>query len=251
MTVTTRTVAPSYRIFEPDALDQIYARTAATDPIMGGIANAFGIANRMNKEGSQNQYLASQERFNKMAAALDMMEMQEKRKTEALKIGGTLIGKGEDPTKVIGSDSIYSNPSDSLLPGLMRGLIAAKTVGAANGGGGGGGTKEYDTIAETSRDIATGREITTTKRRAPGAIDSTSPGGPKPDPSKSTAVPSNVNKNVAQDKQVEARAKAALGGNAVLAAQQNGATLWVNPNKRDSAGKPMTVTFDSTGKQVR
>lgn len=136
MTVSTRTSAPSYKIFEPDALDAIYAK-GNLDPIMGGISYAFGSAHKMDKAGYQDQYLASQERFNKMAAGLDALEMSSKQKTELLKGAIDLIGKGESPAKLFGGNEVYRNDQDALLPGLM----AQKAAGS----GGSGGTKETET----------------------------------------------------------------------------------------------------------
>src|SRR5712664_4062961 len=110
MPVTTRMSAPNYKIFEPDALDAIYAK-GNLDPIMGGISYAFGNAHKMDNQIAAGQTLEAQDKFNKMAANLDAMEITNKTKQEALKIGGKLMELGEDPTKVLGSGDIYTNPA--------------------------------------------------------------------------------------------------------------------------------------------
>lgn len=239
MTVSTRTSAPSYKIFEPDALDQIYAK-GNLDPIMGGISYAFGSAHKQEAAGNQQQYLASQERFNKMAATLDAMEMDSKTKQAALKIGGELIAKGEDPTKIIGSDLIYGNPNDSLVPGLMRRKTESE-INANNSKGAGGGEK--DTYTESWTDPASGKDYVVKRQGSPSVI------GPAPTkstgtnaPAGSTPIASKAGTTNAQ--QIEVRAKAAAGPDAkIIQSSPSGATLW--------AGSKGTATFDPSGKQVR
>ncbi len=242
MTVSTRTSAPSYKIFEPDALDQIYAK-GNLDPIMGGISYAFGSAHKQEAAGNQDRYLQSQERFNKMAAALDAMEMDSKTKQEALKIGGKLIGDGEDPTKIIGSDLIYGNPGDSLLPGLLRNKISSEIArnGAAASADKNG---PKDTVTESWTDPGTGKDIVYKRQGKPSDV-----GGPPPapgtkvnPPAGSTPIPSKA--GVTNSQQIEARAKAAAGPDAkIVQSSPSGATLW--------AGSKGTATFDPSGKQVR
>lgn len=130
MTVSTRLNAPNYKIFEPDALDSIYAK-GNLDPIMGGISYAFGSANKQNAEVNQANYLASQDKFNKMAANLDAAEIAQKQREAAMKIAGALIGHGEGPDKLQGGSDIYNNVNDALLPGLLRNKLSAE-ANAAN-----------------------------------------------------------------------------------------------------------------------
>ena len=240
MTVSTRTSAPSYKIFEPDALDAVYAKGVISDPIMGGIAGAMGLAHDMSKSRNQDNYLKSQDDFNRMAANLDAMEMDSKTKQAALKIGGELIAKGEDPTKIIGSDLIYGSPGDNLLPGLMRGKIQSD-INANNSKGAGSGEK--DTYTESWTDPASGKDYVVKRQGSPAVI------GPAPTkstgtnaPASSTPIASKAGTTNAQ--QIEVRAKAAAGPDARLVqSSPSGATLW--------AGSKGTATFDPSGKQVR
>ena len=147
MTVSTRTSAPSYKIFDPDALDVAYANGVISNPVMGGIASAAGITHSMSKMRNQDNYLASQEKFNEMAATLDAMEMDSKTKQKMMEVAGTLISKGEGPANVLGGSDIYNgNPAGALLPGLLRDKIAAETAAAGRSGSGGDGkAKTVDT----------------------------------------------------------------------------------------------------------
>lgn len=239
MAVSTRMTAPNYKIFEPDSLDAIYAK-GNLDPIMGGISYAFGNAHKAEAAGNQADYMQSQEKFNKMAAALDAMEIDSKTKQEALKIGGKLVELGEDPTKVLGSEGIYSNPADSLLPGLLRGKIQSE-ITRNNAAGTADRNKDTDTFKTTTVDPATGTVVEQTSKRKPGQLDMTPPnaGG---NPKGSTPIPQKDNSAVLQQ-QIQTRAKAVAGPDAKLIDSANGATLW--------KGSKGIVTFDPTGKQVR
>ena len=157
MTVSTRTSAPSYKIFDPDALDVAYANGVISNPVMGGIASAAGITHSMSKMRNQDNYLASQEKFNEMAATLDAMEMDSKTKQKMMDVAGTLISKGEGPANVLGGSDIYNgNPAGALLPGLLRDKIAAETA-AAGRSGNDGGVKEKHTVQTV--DPVTGKTI--------------------------------------------------------------------------------------------
>lgn len=249
MTVTTRMQAPSYQIFNPDALDQIYASKVASDPIMGGIAYTLGAAHKMNKAGTQDQYLASQERFNRMAMALDAMEMQEKRKTKAMEIGGGLVKEGFDPANIPSSAEYLSAPDP--MTDLIRSLVRAKTANQLSGGGG-GGTKEYDTVQTTRTIPGTQTTETITERRAPGSktprtagpsagIPAT-PNAPVP----STPVGPNANAGAVNQEQQRLHATAVVGKDArPIATRPDGAVLWGSP----TTGR--TIAFTATGKEPR
>lgn len=239
MAVSTRLTAPNYKIFEPDQLDAIYAK-GNLDPIMGGISYAFGSAHKAEAAGNQADYMQSQDKFNKMAAALDAMEIDSKTKQEAMKIAGTLIGHGEDPTKLQGGASIYNNATDSLLPGLLRGKIQSE-ISKNQAAGTADRNKDSDTYKTTTVDPGTGTVVEQTSKRKPGQLDMTPPnaGG---NPKESTPIPQKDNSAVLQQ-QIQTRAKAAAGPDAKLIDSANGATLW--------KGSKGIVTFDPTGKQVR
>lgn len=193
MAVTTRIAAPNYKIYEPDSLDAIYAK-GNLDPVMGGISYAFGNAHKLNTSMDQEQFIQQQDRYNKMAAALDAMEISEKTKQEAMKIGGELIGKGEDPSKVRGGSAVYNDTGDSLLPGALRGKINAETnaLNAKAAGGGSGGDVETHQTSHTIggvtyTDTVKGKRPTGTAVGAPNPSVAP-PNGSTPMPATSPAV---------------------------------------------------------------
>ena len=242
MPVTTRMSAPNYKIFEPDALDAIYAK-GNLDPIMGGISYAFGNAHKMDNQIAAGQTLEAQDKFNKMAANLDAMEITNKTKQEALKIGGKLMELGEDPTKVLGSGDIYTNPADNLLPGLLRGKIQSeinKNNASATADRGAGS----DTYKTTYVEPGSGRVVETTSKRKPGVLDMNQ--APAADPKASTPVQSNPNASGNVQQQIGVRAKAAVGPDArLLETAPSGHSIWASPSTKK------TVVFDPTGKQIR
>lgn len=242
MPVTTRIAAPNYKIYEPDALDAIYAK-GNLDPIMGGISYAFGNAKKLNSSMDQEDFIRQQAQYNRMAAALDAMEIDSKTKQEALKIGGSLIAKGEDPTKVIGGYLIYNNPADNSLPGLERGVLSSK-IAAQSAATSADRGKDMDTVTTKTQDPNTpGIETTVTSKRKPG---STNPVVTVPntiDPRTSTPVLDNPRNAEAQ---IRARISAAVGTDKPAVKDAGGGKFIVtNPQNNKSA------IFDSKGNQVR
>lgn len=241
MTVTTRTSAPSYKIFEPDSLDAVYAK-GNLDPIMGGISYAFGSAHKQEKAGYQDQYLESQEKFNRMAATLDAMEIDAKTKQEAMKLGIGLIKEGEDPTKILGAGMVYANPADSSLPALKRGELQA-SINQKNSAASASGNESKDTYTESWTDTASGKDIVVKRQGKPSVL------GPAPakssavqPPAGSTPIPSKA--GTVAPEQIRARAEAAVGrGAKVIDQSPSGATLWQGPKG--------TATFKPDGTMVR
>lgn len=230
MTVLTRTSAPSYKIFEPDALDQIYAK-GSLDPIMGGISYAFGSAHKQEAAGNQQQYLASQERFNRMAATLDAMEMDSKTKQAALKIGGELIAKGEDPAKIIGGDLIYGDPAQNLLPGLLRDKIRSE-INQNNAPKGGG---DKNKVVDTYPYGGGTRTVTTA-----GAPVEQRPAEPTSKPGSTPVAPKDKSNTITQS--VIRTAQSALGPDAQWTATKEGGSKWMSPSKPG-----VVIEFDKNG----
>jgi hypothetical protein len=240
MTVSTRTSAPSYKIFEPDTLDAVYAK-GNLDPIMGGISYAFGSAHKQNKAEYRDQYLASQEKFNRMAATLDAMEMDSKTKQEAMKLGVALIKEGEDPIKIIGASNVYANPADSSLPALKRNELQA-SINAKNASASASGKEGYDTISTVTTPPGSNQTVTVTQKRPAGKMSTAAPS--TVDPTTSTPVAPNANAAAVTRQQIQARAEAAVGRGAKIIDQSpSGATLWQGPKG--------TATFKPDGTMVR
>lgn len=227
MAVSTRLNAPNYKIFEPDALDAAYAK-GNLDPIMGGISYAFGSAYKQEKAGYQDKYLDSQEKFNRMAATLDAMEMDQKTKQEAMKLGIGLIKDGEDPTKILGAGMVYANPADSSLPALKRGELQA-SINQKNASASASGNEGKSTYTESWTDPASGKDYVVKRQGTPSTIGPppVKGGGVNP-PAGSTAIPSKA--GTVAPEQIRARAEAIAGRGAVIVdTRSDGATLWKGP----------------------
>ena len=233
MTVSTRTSAPSYKIFEPDALDAVYAKGVISDPIMGGIAGAMGLAHDMSKSRNQDNYLKSQDDFNRMAANLDLAEMDSKRKIELLKSAVDLIGKGAPTTDLNPGalDGLYHGQgylADTLGKSL-RNLNDAKAEGARNGGGGGSGGKDSytDQIPFINADGTSGMR-TVKKYGTPPA-----------------STPAGGANNVIKQSIIKA-VTAALGPDAQGVPTSDGGTKWQSPSKPG-----VVIMFDAQGNAKR
>ena len=251
MAVSTRMAAPNYKIFEPDTLDAIYAQKMF-DPIYGGFAGAMGIAHKMDSAGNAEQALAAQDRFNTMASNLDKLEMTEKTKQEGMKQAGHLAGLGESPDLLTGGGDIYTDPTKSLLPGLLRGKIQAQTAAElAKASADRAAGKESETYQEQYNTVGGertgGSTVTRTFKGKPGGTAISGSGATNPpqiDPKGSTPTPNNPTAPVVNQQQVQARAKAAAGPDAVMRGQNpDGSTLW--------AGSKGAYAFDGNGKMYR
>ena len=242
MTVTTRTSAPSYKIFEPDVLDQIYANKVF-DPVMGGFAGALGSFHKMNKAGYQDDYLASQEKFNKMAGNIDAMEIAQKQKEALLKGAVQLLGHGAattdfDPGSVSGLLTAQGYQNDTLGKAIRDKMIAEAQRARA-----GDGDKLKSIIKYSTTPPGTNQTIEETYQYKPGEVlppsrvRATNPTG-------STSVSTNANATATTREQVAILAKAAAGPDAKLMQQSpEGASLW--------AGSKGTAVFDPNGKLDR
>lgn len=233
MTVSTRTSAPAYKIFEPDALDQIYAK-GVLDPMMGGIAGSLALSHDAKKAGYRQDYLASQKDFNNLAANLDMAEMDNKRRIELLKGAVDLIGKGApttslDPGALAG---LYTGQgyNDDTLGKSLRDLNAAKAQGARSSGA--STNKDYYTVQSPVilPDGTTGMETVKTF------------GAP---PARTSTSGANANANVINQGVVKAVA-AALGPDAKGVRTQDGGTRWESPSKPG-----VVIEFDAQGIKKR
>jgi hypothetical protein len=231
MTVSTRTSAPSYKIFEPDALDAVYAKGVISDPIMGGIAGAMGLAHDMSKSRNQDNYLKSQADFNKMAANLDLAEMDSKRKIELLKGAVDLIGKGAPTTSLEPGalSGLYTQEGygKDTLGRSIRDLNAAKAEGARNGGESGGKDSYTDQVLINNPDGTS--SLRTIKRY--GTPPASAPAG-----GAANVIKQGVVKAVA----------AALGPDAKGESTQDGGTKWTSPTKPG-----VVIEFDAQGIKKR
>ena len=230
MTVSTRTSAPSYKIFDPDALDQIYAK-GALDPMMGGIAGSLALSHGANKAGYQDRYLASQKEFNNLAANLDMAEMDNKRKIELLKGAVDLIGKGAatpdlDPGSLAGLYTAQGYQKDTLGQSL-RNLNAAKAQGARASG------------ASTNKDSYTDQSPIINDDGTPGMRTIKKYGTPP------TSAPAGGASNVITQNVVKTVA-AALGPDAQGQRTSDGGTKWTSPSKPG-----VVIAFDAQGNAKR
>lgn len=246
MALNTRLSAPSYKIYEPDALD-VALSNRVLDPLQGGIAGAMLLAHGVDNTNAQKQYLESSDKFNQMARGLDAMEIAQKHKEAAMKIGGTLVQHGEDPTNIQGMEDVFRNVNGSLLPGLLRSKIGAEIAGIgakANADR----NASMDTVQETYTDPGTGVTRTVTHKGKAGRIDIPDRGSV--DPTASTPIP-NANPATAKaaTNQIIQRAAAAVGASDVsqLSGGKDAGGNYVIKNT--ASGK--TATFDSSGKQLR
>lgn len=243
MALNTRLSAPSYKIYEPDALD-VALSNRVLDPLQGGIAGAMLLAHGIQNENAQKQYLADSGKFNIDARNLDAMEIAQKSHEARLKLAPGMMEHGINAGDIIGIE-------DLLRPGGIQSndaaaLFRAKTmaeIGAHNrSGGSGGGVKEQTT--ETSAPLGSDSVI---QHRYSGPPRN--PVAPV-DPTVSTPIPNN-NPNAAKagTAQIIQRAAAAVGANDP---SQLGGGRDTSGNfvfKNTASGK--TATFDSSGKQLR
>lgn len=241
MALSTRLSAPSYKIYEPDALDVALSQRVL-DPLQGGIAGAMLLNHGLENQAAQQQYLASSDKFNKMAQGLDAMEIAQKHREAAMKIGGQLVEHGEDPTNVQGMEDVFRNPRGSLLPGLLRNKILAETSAAGRAHI----PIDKETTSEQQYNPATDTVTTHKYQGAPRQSTPVNNTGSTPMPSSSPAT-----SNAAMQQQIIKRGMAAVGATdpSQVAFGRDGSGGYVVKNLA-TPNKP-AVKFDVTGTQGR
>lgn len=235
MALNTRLSAPTYKIFEPNALDVALSQRVL-DPLQGGIAGAMLLSHSVDNQNAQQQYLASSDKFNQMARGLDAMEIAQKHREAAMKIGGTMVEHGEDPTNIQSMEDVFKNVGGSLLPGLLRSKIQSEI--AANGAKANADRgASMDTVKRTYTDPGTNETIEVTSKGKAGRIDI--PARTTVDPAGSTPIPASPNAPVAAKNAIEQRVIAATGTSTPVYKGQDatGNHIFANP----ASGKKVVV----------
>lgn len=241
MAVNTRLSAPTYKIFEPDALDVMLSQHVL-DPLQGGLAGSMLLTHKLESQNNQQQYMESNDKFNSIARGLDAMEIAQKHKEARMKLAPGLLEHGTDAQDILGIEDLLSqsgilgNKTASMFQNKNAAEIAA--LGAkANADRSG----SMDTNKQTWVDPATGvvHEVTNKGRGIstpkPASIDMQS----------STPVPTSGNTPVVNQQQTSTRAKAAIGPDAVLVKTEGGIQYWSSPTTKKMGA------FDSNGKMIR
>lgn len=245
MAVNTRTAAPSYKIYEPDALD-VALSNKVLDPLQGGIAGAMLLNHQAESANNVRDFTADQSRFNKMAAGLDAMEIAQKSQEARMKLAPGLMEHGTNAKDILGIEDvlspsgIQSNDAASLFGDKTRAEIAAALAKASHAGD---GTKE--TTTETSMDAGTGKVVAHKYGGPPvtaiAPVDATG----------STPIPdNNPNKAIANRQAAVKAGIAAVGGTGpqdVAGGTDAEGNLHI-VNKADPTRK---VVIDKNGKQIR
>lgn len=249
MAVNTRTAAPQYKIYEPDSLDVALSQKVL-DPLQGGIAGALLMNHRAETDQNIDRFTADQDRFNKMAAGLDAMEINQKGKEARTKLIPGMMEHGVNARDILGIEDlltpggIQSNDAATLFGDKTRAEIAA-ALAKANADNNG----PKDTYQVTYEPPGQNRAITETRKGRSGMIPEMTigkGGPPNANPTSSTPVPPPANGPANLQQQISLRAKGALGTDAVMLKQrEDGATLWASP------GTKKTAVFDAQGKMVR
>ena len=238
MTVTTRTSAPSYKIFEPDVLDQIYANKVF-DPVMGGFAGALGSFHKMDKAGYQSDYLASQEKFNKMAAGIDMMEIEQKRREAAMKLMPGLMQHGTRAPHIRDIQELLT--AEGIAADSAAALFTNESLARASASNRSGSKNPKETTTHTTLNSEGGTTQTkwegdygTTGLRVPPAPDRSGSTSSKP-------APRDVGRIIVQN------AVTILGPGATMAPPDaDGNVTFTSPDK-----PKLVLKFDNKGNMSR
>lgn len=248
MAVNTRLSAPTYKIFEPDALDVMLSQHVL-DPLQGGLAGAMLLNHRNDTQQGQQDFLASNEKFNQMARGLDAMEIAQKSHEARLKLAPGLMEHGTDANTIRGiedlltPEGILGNKSASLYQGKTAAEIAALNAKANADRSG-----QMITNKETYTDPGTNTTREITYKGKPGSV-TMPPARAQVDPTVSTPTPAAPSAPTAQTGQIVQRAMAAVGASDPSQIQAGRDATGNYIVKNAASGK--TATFDQTGKQIR
>jgi hypothetical protein len=134
--------APSPALFDPDSVEQIYAK-GSLDRNLAGLSALMGYGARLQRGNDRDKYLGALNESNKQSAYLGEREANYKMKTENAKTAAGLAKDGYLPSTLSGSGDIFTDVPKAdefalLQQDLVRAEAMAKRAAAAKAAAGGG-----------------------------------------------------------------------------------------------------------------
>lgn len=143
--------APNAAVFDPDALEQIYAK-GLMDPSVSGYMGTLGMLARKNRRADGAEYLRSLGDTNKLQAALEQAALEQKHLADMSKLSVEAAEKlGLPIDALIGMGQITLPNAEALgkvkaNANLSGDLLRSKIHKNMSGGEGGGGSGEKTVI---------------------------------------------------------------------------------------------------------
>jgi hypothetical protein len=129
--------APNPALFDPDALEQTFAKGVTARDNTAGLSAAWLLLQGADRARDQDKYMGALNTTNAMDAALQRQEMVAKTRQEAMKNAAGLIKEGFAPSNLVGGGDVVTG--DDPMTGLLRDLVSSKIFANRNKGAGGGG----------------------------------------------------------------------------------------------------------------
>lgn len=133
--------APNVNLFDPDALEQIFAKGVTARDNTAGLSAAWLLSSRADRMNDQDRYLGALNTTNQMDAALQRQEVAAKLREQGMKSATDLIKEGFTPTSLNSGADLFSDLGSGdnyakMLQALTQSKITANNSKGASGGGG-------------------------------------------------------------------------------------------------------------------
>jgi hypothetical protein len=136
-------------MFDPDALEQIFAKGVTARDNTAGLSAAWLLAQGDSRLKDQDRYLGAMNNLNQMDAALQRQEIAAKLREQGMKSATALIKEGFKPSTLNAGGDVFNDiPGGDSYSGMLQELTRSKIFANMNKGAG-GGAKESTTVQST------------------------------------------------------------------------------------------------------
>jgi hypothetical protein len=140
--------APSASLFDPDGLEQIYARGTQMPGGMGGLQYLLGYGAKLGRENRSREYLGALGQTQQLEAIMGSKKIAGDLQKARMDNSRHLANAGYLPSQLTGGSDLFTDPSSGdAFAQLLQEEIRSKIFANMNrGAGGGGGSKDQVTV---------------------------------------------------------------------------------------------------------
>jgi hypothetical protein len=141
--------APNPALFDPDALEQIYAKGTQMPGGMGGLQYLLGYGAKLGRERNSREYLGSLRDTQQLEAIMGSKKIAADLQKSRMDNSRHLAERGYLPSGLTGGADLFTDPSNSdAFAKLLQEEIRSKIFANMNKGAGGGGAGTKDQVTE-------------------------------------------------------------------------------------------------------
>jgi hypothetical protein len=132
--------SPNPALFDPDALEQIYAKGTQMPGGMGGLQYLLGYGAKLGRENTGRDYLGALQDTNRLEAIMGSKKIAADLQKSRMDNSRHLAERGYLPSGLTGGTDLFTDPAGSdAFAKLLQEEIRSKIFANMNKGSGGGG----------------------------------------------------------------------------------------------------------------